>query len=184
MPTVCSSPHDFFSQNTDVDASVSVGSPPQLQTVWINTDVPNFVLYQSDSPCQDLPDFSGPCTTDLYDPSVSTTYRKAPARTPGSSNFTLDVNSTSAGTWASEVVDVGDVDITSVPFGLVGHASPAESVTGVLGVGYRFEDEGSYPDFLNVLVQAGAIASRLYSLFLESDGKSCQTKQRRNASYA
>lgn len=150
----------------DILTLVTVGTPPQLQTVLLDTGSSDLYFDASTSQaCETSGAHS--CVGGEFTPGKSSTYKvlePAPAF-----NNTYGDGSTANGPYSTDTVCISDECIDNVQFGLaqnvistVGHA------LSLMGVGYS-ANEGAhreYPNIPEVLVDAGIINSRLYSLYL------------------
>lgn len=152
-------------------ANLTVGTPPQPQTVILDTGSSDLYFdAASASTCQDPPAPTQACEGGTFDSSKSSTYREvqpAPAF-----NTSFGDGSTAVGPYGSDVVGIGDVLIAPVQFGV---ATSVDSATGfsigLMGLGYSNNEavtstRNFYQNMPEVLSDAGEINSRLYSVFL------------------
>lgn len=109
------------------------------------------------------------CKGGTFSPARSSTYEEvAPA--PAFDTRYGD-GSTASGPFADDVVCISDICISNVQFGL---ATQVKSTTGyalgLMGLGYSLNEATAlrhlYPNIPEVLVEAGVINSRLYSVYL------------------
>jgi hypothetical protein len=148
---------------------VTIGSPPQEQTVIVDTGSSDLYFDASFLPnCQKQG--LGSCHGGSFNPSKSNTYKEiipAPAF-----NQLYGDGTTATGPLAMDTFGIGDVSISDVIFGL---ATETESKVGysvgLMGIGYNIgeatsQETGKYPNIPEVLVSAGIINSRLFSVFL------------------
>lgn len=89
-------------------------------------------------------------------------------------NWTLGNEVIATGDLATDIVQIGDIQIANMHFG-VAKRNIAEA--GGIGLGYGLNDGAAIDSpsrsFLQQLQAAGAIESRLYSLLLNSSSKFC-----------
>ena len=79
--------------------------------------------------------------------------------------------STASGPFASDVVCLSDICITNVQFGVAQEVKATTGYAlGLLGIGYSLNEatRHNYPNMPEVLVDAGEIESRLYSVYLNT----------------
>jgi hypothetical protein len=145
---------------------VTLGSPPQDQVVIIDTGSSDLYLDASSAQdCQQSGENS--CRGGTFDPGSSSTY-KVVAPAPAF-NTSFGDGSTASGPYATDTFGIGDVSISNVQFGL---ATEVDSTTGyaigLMGIGYSVIEATTkqYANVPEVLVDAGVINSRLYSVFL------------------
>ena len=82
--------------------------------------------------------------------------------------------STASGPFARDSVRISDICVTDVQFGLAQRVhSTTGYALGLLGLGYSINEAShhQYPNLPEVLVQAGEINSRLYSVYLNDLGQ-------------
>jgi hypothetical protein len=145
---------------------VTLGSPPQAQVVIVDTGSSDLYLDASSAEdCQQSGQNS--CRGGSFDPSGSSTY-KIVAPSPAF-NTSFGDGSTASGPFASDTFGIGDVSITNVQFGLATEVTSTTGyAVGLMGIGYSLIEStiSKYPNVPEVLVAAGVINSRLYSVFL------------------
>ncbi|KAF4552421.1 Eukaryotic aspartyl protease-like protein 2 [Elsinoe fawcettii] len=155
--------------------NVTVGTPPQTLTVILDTGSSD--LYVDASASAACKDTASPytCRGGSFNPSASQSYNVA---IPGGFNTSFGDGSTAAGDFATDVIGIGNVQVSGVQFGV---ATAIASTTGfavsLMGLGYSLNEASSqgYPNMPEVLQQAGVINSRLYSVFLNSFGDATGT---------
>ncbi|CAD0112673.1 unnamed protein product [Aureobasidium uvarum] len=151
--------------------NISVGSPGQLQTVSLDTGSSDLFVTSSTAPfCQ-----NNTCVGGTFDASKSSTFQVV---TPGAFDITFGDGTTDDGDLVSDVVQIRDRVITNVTLGLAYNVNPSNGIQeGLLGLGYSLRESSvltngiQYPNFVETLVNAGAIASRFYSLYLSNLGQ-------------
>lgn len=110
------------------------------------------------------------CKGGAFVVSASSTYQVV-----GSGQFSTAFGDGSAvsGDFATDTVSIGDIALQNVQMGI---ATYVNSTTGfavsLMGVGYSYLETSNipYPNMPELLQQAGAISSRLYSIFLNALG--------------
>ncbi|KAF2720049.1 acid protease, partial [Polychaeton citri CBS 116435] len=150
-------------------ANISVGTPPQPQTVILDTGSSDLYFDASSAQECTLPeDNPNACQGGTFNPDASKTYEIA-AQSPAF-NTSFGDGTTAQGPFGRDTVCVADVCISNVQFGL---ATEVDSTTGfaigLMGVGYSFIEavqDHIYPNMPEVLVSSGVINSRLYSVYL------------------
>ncbi|KAK6001432.1 hypothetical protein QM012_002763 [Aureobasidium pullulans] len=151
--------------------NISVGTPGQLQTVMLDTGSSDlFVTDSTASFCQ-----NSTCAGGTFNASKSSTFQVI---APAAFNTSFGDGSTDSGDLISDVVQIRDLIVTNVTLGLAHNVKPNTGIQmGLLGLGYSV-NEGSalnngtqYPNFIETLVTAGEIASRLYSIYLSNIGQ-------------
>jgi len=158
----------------------TVGTPGQLQTIIIDTgSSQTFVLGSNASFCE-----AHGCNSGTFDLTKSSTYEKT---NPGAFEQKFMAGSTwFKGDYVRDVVQMSrteppclgidlltsssdDLVISKIPFGLANRLKHTiEPYTGIMGLGYSKGRIGLPPTFVEGLVQAGAIPSRLYSVYLHT----------------
>lgn len=156
--------------------NISVGTPPQVQTVILDTGSSDLYLdSRSSTACTESRADLNSCRGGTYDTGASSTYKTT---IEGGFNTSFGDGSTATGDFGTDVVQIGDVTLQNVQLGV---ARDVESTTGyaigLMGVGYSFNEasERVYPNMPEVLKDAGAINSRLYSVFLNDFGAATGT---------
>ncbi|KAI5207170.1 acid protease [Aureobasidium subglaciale] len=162
--------------------NVSVGTPGQLQTVSLDTGssdtifiAAKFTVYDiwtgANSTCESMPG----CPGGTFNETLSSTYKEVVG---GLEEGQLDINFADgtwrAGPYSTDVIQIGDLSITGAQFGLAyeGQTPTNHCSIGLLGLGYAsnegviYSNGTLYPNFLETLVHARAIPSRLYSIYL------------------
>lgn len=158
--------------------NLTVGTPPQPQSVIIDTGSSDTIFLAAESLCK-TPETSSLCPGGTYNSSASSTYKML---TPDGiqAYYGQGTNKSEATTQivadlVADVVQTGDLAISGVQFGNA-HQSTNNLLgngdyTGILGLGYPMAEavkqgQPTYPTFVESLVGAGAIASRVFSLYL------------------
>ncbi|KAK0312179.1 hypothetical protein LTR01_003093 [Friedmanniomyces endolithicus] len=156
--------------------NVSVGTPAQLMTVNIFTassatyfDAQNSTECQGYSPIDGLGDLL--CAGGSFQANFSATYQ---LQVVNGFNLTYYYYSALAtGDLATDIIQVGDVQLTNMRFGVVYLNAVS---TGVIGLGYGVDYETAtvspYGSFLEEMQAAGVIQSKLYGLWLGSNNAS------------
>ena len=154
-------------------AIVTVGTPPQLQELYLNVGTySTSVDSLTAQPCQLANRTSGAsCRGGFFDYTQSTTYtviEPAPAF-----HVSYSGGSEVTGPNAADVFGVGNVRISGVEFGLAQNISSTSGfATGYLALGaYYYEGYYEQPTILDNMLRAGVVESRLFSLFLGSTSK-------------
>lgn len=176
--------------------NITVGTPPQPQTLIIDTGSSDTILIASDaSPCtkeklklnkrkhhhHDTPEVEhdSKCIGGSFNTSASSTFQMLSA---GAINASYGVNATAANDvggyvadLVTDVVQIGKLVVSGTHLGLAHEASGNfignGFVTGIMGLSYAVleatgQSQPKYPTFVESLVGAKAIASRLYSIYL------------------
>jgi len=146
--------------------AVTVGTPPQSQEILLDT-ASSDTYFMTSSACQTLSSTSNPCRGGSFSPRDSSGYTIIEP-SPGF-NTSFGDGSTAVGPFARDTIDIGGLVIDNVEFGVVEEASTTTGfTTGQLGLGYSSNEATTqqYPNLPEVLVDSGAINSRLYSIYL------------------
>lgn len=109
------------------------------------------------------------CAGGSFQTNFSKTYQVEAA---GGFNLTEGNDVIAAGDLATDVIQIGKVELANMRFGVAyDNLDPA----GNIGLGYGLNDgtatDSPYRSFLEELQAAGAIKSKLYSLFLNTSGR-------------
>ncbi|CAD0110038.1 unnamed protein product, partial [Aureobasidium uvarum] len=153
-------------------ANLTVGTPGQLQTVLVDTGSSNTFFFASNTSfCQ-----THNCAGGTFNSSRSSTFEMTNPRA-----FQTDFMMGSTwfrGDYFRDAVQINDLVATNFPFGLANELYETfEPSTGLLGLGYSSNmpnftiphiKKKFPPTFVEGLVQAGAISSRLYSIYLNT----------------
>lgn len=113
---------------------------------------------------------AGYCGGGTFSPNASSTY--SVLQKDGFNITYLDGDS-AAGDYGTDVIQIGDVSFSGLQFGVATSLkSDTGPATNILGLGYSYNEVAGtlYPNILDVLVDAGVIQTRLFSLFLGADG--------------
>ncbi|KAK0353580.1 hypothetical protein LTR91_018727 [Friedmanniomyces endolithicus] len=156
--------------------NVSVGTPAQLMTVNIFTATSaTYFDAQNSTECQGYPPIDGLgdllCAGGSFQANFSATYQ---VQVVDGFNLTYYYYSALAtGDLATDIIQVGDVQLANMRFGVVYYNAVS---TGVIGLGYGVDYETAtvspYGSFLEELQAAGVIQSKLYGLWLGSNNAS------------
>ncbi|KAK4502549.1 hypothetical protein PRZ48_005974 [Zasmidium cellare] len=155
-------------------ANLTVGTPPQPQTVILDTGSSDLYFDASGAQTCQLPeDNPNSCRGGTYDSSKSNTYKEVSAAPAFNTSF--GDGSTAVGPYGSDVVGVGDVLVQPVQFGVANEVNSTTGYSiGLLGLGYSANEavtsiEKAYQNLPEVLKDAGVINSRLYSIYLNDE---------------
>lgn len=159
--------------------NVTVGTPPQEQTILFSTGSSDLYFDSSESEtCQRPPEAPGSCRGGTFNSVDSSTYEQINASP--AFNITYADGSVSAGPFGSDVIGIGDVTISgpsgngAVQFGIAESISESPNyATGILGLGYR-ENQARAPFYntlVDIMAQENTIASRVFSIAL---GQRCK----------
>lgn len=144
----------------------TVGTPPQHHTVILDTGSSDLWIPASNASfCTSALGCAGGSFDAAKSSSLEIMDREGFGVVYGDgSNYTGD--------YVRETIQIGDLSIAGVELGVAyeGSGSPAGINTGILGVGYSWLEgsENQYPNFVEALVGAGVVASRLYSVYLNT----------------
>jgi hypothetical protein len=146
---------------------VTVGTPPQEQSVIFDSGSSKLVVLASSSEACQLQG-RGSCRGGSFNPSNSNTYKALEPAAPFAAKYGDGTAIT--GKFVYETFGIGDVSVTNTVIALAAHyKSDVGFSNGIFGVGYSLEpgtEEAKYPNVPDILLQAGVINSRLYSVFL------------------
>lgn len=159
--------------------NLTVGTPPQPQTVIIDTGSSDTIFLAADAPSCQGGKSKSKCPGGSFNASASSTYQLL---SPGAIDAGYGENATATSNQGGYVADlvtdmiqIGDIVVTGAQFGLAheaeGNFLGNGQYTGIMGLNYPAleavkEGQPKYPTFVESLVGAKAIASRLYSLYL------------------
>ncbi|EGP88765.1 aspartyl protease [Zymoseptoria tritici IPO323] len=152
-----------------IASTVSVGTPPQLQTVILDTGSSDLYF---DSSSAETCQTSGPesCQGGTFDKTKSDTYNEFEASPAFNTSF--GDGSTAVGPYGQDMIGIGDVVVSPVQFGLAEEVDTSTGYSiGLLGLGYSTNEAVSgttdfYENLPEVLARSGEINSRLYSIYL------------------
>lgn len=152
---------------------MTVGTPPQPQVVILDTGSSDLYF---DSSTADSCKSSGShsCRGGTFDHGASSSY-KVVAESPAFDTAFGD-GSTATGPFAEDTIGIGDVSIEGVQFGVADEVNSTTGfAVGLMGLGYSLNEASKrqYPNIPEVLASSGEIASRLYSIWLNDVGESC-----------
>ncbi|KAI4841754.1 acid protease [Aureobasidium sp. EXF-8845] len=150
-------------------ANVTVGTPGQLQTLLVDTGSANTYVFASNASfCK-----SHACDGGTFDLSKSSTSEIINPEAFEQNFMSKTVRF--KGDYIRDVIQMNDLVISKLPLGLANIIKhPFEPYTGIMGLGYskninhKRGKKGLPPNFLEGLVQSGAIPLRLYSVYLNS----------------
>lgn len=152
------------------NSSVSVGTPPQVQTVILDTGSSDTYLDASSAAsCESSGPYS--CRGGRFDSKNSSTYK---VTVPDGFSTVFGDGSSASGDFATDVVQIGDVAISNVQFGVASNVNSTTGfAVGLMGIGYSQNEasEIQYANMPEVLRDSGVINSRLYSIYLNDLGK-------------
>ncbi|RFU34494.1 hypothetical protein B7463_g1875, partial [Scytalidium lignicola] len=146
-------------------ASVQVGTPPQTQTLVIDTGSSDVWLLSSDADlCSDPSEqdsAGGGCST-TFDQTKSSSFKVV---SQGSFEIQYQDNSGASGDYVSDNFKIGDITIKALEMGL---ANLTTIPSGLMGIGYDTNEAAKriYPNIIDDLATQGLITKKAYSLFL------------------
>ncbi|KAI4719386.1 acid protease [Aureobasidium sp. EXF-10727] len=158
--------------------NLTVGTPPQPQTVFVDTGSSDTLFLDANAPmCAGSAKAS--CVGGTYNTSDSSTFKML---SPNAITTHYGVNATATSGEGSteadlvtDVIQVGDIVVGGAHFG-VAHQMDGKFLAsgdniGIMGLSYPLKEgiaqgQPKYPTFVESLVGAGAIASRVFSLYL------------------
>lgn len=158
--------------------NLTVGTPPQPQTVFIDTGSSDTILLAADAPICQGEKSKSKCLGGSYNTSASSTFTML---SPGAivANYGENASAASEGGFVADlvtdVIQIGDLVVSGAHLGLAheaeGNFLGNGRYTGIMGLAYPAieavkQDQPKYPTFVESLVGAKAIATRLYSLYL------------------
>lgn len=155
--------------------NVSVGTPPQVQTVILDTGSSDLYFDASTAPACENSASLDSCRGGSFKTSASSTYTVVQ---PGGFNTSFGDGSTATGPYSRDSVTIGDVILHNVQMGIATEVdSTSGFAVGLMGLGYSANEatDTPYPNMPEVLVDAGVISSRLYSVFLNDIGDATGT---------
>ncbi|KAG9953559.1 acid protease, partial [Aureobasidium melanogenum] len=150
----------------------TIGTPGQLQTVLLDTGSSNTAIVSSNASfCRALD-----CAGNTFDSSKSSTFKTT--KPEALKQYYVD-GTYLEGDYFTDVVQMNDLQITNFSMGLGNRFNTTfRPYTGTLGLGYSshmvYVKKANQPkvtlppSFMEALVQAGAISSRLYSIYLNT----------------
>lgn len=159
--------------------NLTVGTPPQPQSVLIDTGSADTIFLAAESFCTSRKTASK-CPGGTYNTSASSTFKMlSPGGINASYGAGVSASSSSNGALAADLVtdliQTGDLIVGGAHFGAAhqstGNMLPNGDYIGIMGLAYPFMEavekgQPKYPTFVQSLVDAGAIASRLFSIYL------------------
>ncbi|KAG9888470.1 acid protease, partial [Aureobasidium melanogenum] len=151
--------------------NLTAGTPGQPQTLIIDTGSSNTFLFASNaSLCSNASD----CVGGTFNSSKSSTFEMIE---PRAFQITFMLGSVwFKGDYVRDAVQISDLMVQKLTFGLANKLKERfKPYTGIMGLGYssntslrRHHKMALPPTFVEGLVQAGAISSRLYSIYLNT----------------
>ncbi|KAE8448981.1 hypothetical protein EG329_008569 [Mollisiaceae sp. DMI_Dod_QoI] len=156
----------------DYIAQVSVGTPPQTQTLAIDTGSSDVWLMSSTADICTDPDLqdevgTGGCAS-TFDSSKSSSFKVVDAN-----EFSIQYadSSGAAGDYITDNLSIGGATIKALEMGLAYNATLS---TGLLGIGYDVNEASDterggfvYPSIIDQLMSQGLINTKAYSLYLD-----------------
>lgn len=158
--------------------NLTVGTPPQPQSVLIDTGSSDTIFLAAESFCTSKKTASK-CPGGTFNTSASSTFKMLSSgginATYGGVTTSSDNNGALVADLVTDVIQTGDLIVGGVHFGAAHQSSgdilPNGDYVGIMGLAYPYveavrEGQPKYPTFVQSLVDAGAISSRLFSVYL------------------
>ncbi|KAH8802855.1 aspartic peptidase domain-containing protein [Xylogone sp. PMI_703] len=146
-------------------ATVQVGTPPQTQTLVIDTGSSDVWLLSADANlCTSeflQNEYGGGCST-TFDSSKSSTFKVV---SEGTFDIQYQDNSGSSGDYVSDNFKIGGITVKALQMGL---ANDTTVPTGLMGIGYDTNEAARriYPNLIDDMASQGLVTKKAYSLFL------------------
>jgi len=143
-----------------------------MQVVQVDTGSSDLFFNSFNAPACE-PTGPDSCRGGTFDSSNSTSFAIVDA-SPAFNNTYAD-GSTVVGPFGRDAIGIGNVLIQDVQFGVAEEVNSTTGyATGLMGLGYSINEvtRHRYPNIPDVLVDAGVINSRLYSVYLNDEGRS------------
>lgn len=146
-----------------------MGTPPQVLTVCAGTGESDVWLTAHNASACQSSGING-CAGGTFDSDSSSTYNLTLA---DGFNISLGGNTYVAGELATDVVHISDIMIKDLPIAVASTIQDFTPAYSFMGLGYSIDEDGNvfYPNIVEALHDAGAIHSRLFSLYLNTVGK-------------